>query len=1514
MKLHALHSAIICLPPTGANGFEGLIRDMLTEVTGERFGVIKSGDQPGADVLSTPGESLLTIAAEGKRYGDGTSLPVDALRLKLVSAASVMPQLDLWLLVTTRRIDPMDQRKLADLGETFGIDVIVFDWDEASAAPSPLAILAACAPAAVTSRLQMSEDVEADLDAIRKHPMFKTERDRLIAQLSSPAVGYAAAKRFLDDWNRAQLSDPDRARLAFDSHADLLAANAHRIRRRDVEAAIESWWADGNVPVVALLGEEGAGKTWAALDWWLNRSSADWPLTIVIPARDVHSENGPELLARRLHRITGIRSQDFWRKRLSRWIAEPGLEPAIVVLIDGLNQNWTFNRWSEVILSLSAGDWKGKARLVLTSRPDHWNHRLGELRDLTSRPSSVTVPLFCDEELDQILETYDLERKDFDDGVIELMRVPRLCHLAIKYHDELSASGDITRERLMYEDWRHRSHGATRMLSHEQFRSFTGGLAAGLRDDLDGHDISRKQLLDRLVEGSGRSPSEFEGVLSELIDGRWIEETGKAHRFRVHKERLPDVLGIALVELTRPATSEGEAEAIVRTSIEPYQGGDVSVAILRSAATFALVDGTVPVAGRRALLREWLAAQNFYNSDFQAFWRLIGLDIPTVLACVESIWFGEHLSGRADEVIVKAFANATRWNDVLKGLQEATKGWLSRLWLDPREGAVLGRVEQDDRARERMAATRERFAQWQASGIGSALGLTLELAEPDNQSWGAARTIELLSWQKRSSFIPSLLAWAITRAIMGPPFQEERVGWLLRWNEEDAAEAEREVLGVCGLLLSHDSEITAGAARLLLEALATPAAMRFLAERVPARVGPAAELSIGDAVELDGRTINWNVDEASRWPRCKDAPLEAAIGLNRFVWNSELDLDVDLVDRLKQLARSLTDDQLWSVAGNGNDDGGLSNGRLPLARWAPEERAEIERRRFDLARMRRPLIDVLSSGIDGVRRAAISFLKLAWRGAPEEKADATPEPLPQRLSRWLPASVLALPDDQLAGWRELARADRRKAVSVNEIHVGLQVASLVSRPAGVQVAVISELPDDAGLEPLLVKALVTPDAGVFAIVGKRLTEAASDEQRLKWLTYLINVRLKHMPENWAPLQALLGSASPQVRGRAMQAALYSGDPQLADTFEATGWTAAGLSDRIEIAVGSLLLTESTKAETDPDDIIARVHGEALGKLVDRFPDNSVYLDAFADFVERELDLLFTAKSMSFPRAILNSVGGWDHLARMRPERLRAALQPVFKGDPRARTHFMAEDFPLHAALRTYARIDPSLVADLVADELRLQMSSNFRSGDYHLLAIQLPGPEGDSARDVSLFEANDDEKLAQLSRTAQEHGREDWLLRRIREDLRADAAGLIARGIVLAGFLDDTEQARALWSGELADPPAAGWLARVHDIALLRFRKNQESRHWQRMFNDDPDDARAFSAHELVVASVDLRVFGRARRQELEPWEDWSARRRAHWRLRFEDLNSAARQREGDYKKLFLASRPPGHAQYPRLK
>ena len=126
-----LWRSLYALEATGQAGFEGFLRSVLSEVTGDPFHVVKSGTQSGSDVRSERC-NLVSFVLESKQYDHGTWLSLDGLLQKLFDASTAEAVADVWILATTRGIDSTYREKLGTVGDDLGIDVIVWDWPEHS--------------------------------------------------------------------------------------------------------------------------------------------------------------------------------------------------------------------------------------------------------------------------------------------------------------------------------------------------------------------------------------------------------------------------------------------------------------------------------------------------------------------------------------------------------------------------------------------------------------------------------------------------------------------------------------------------------------------------------------------------------------------------------------------------------------------------------------------------------------------------------------------------------------------------------------------------------------------------------------------------------------------------------------------------------------------------------------------------------------------------------------------------------------------------------------------------------------------------------------------------------------------------------------------------------------------------------------------------------------------------------------------------------------------------------------
>jgi hypothetical protein len=1472
-----LRTVLRDLRATGVRGFEGFVAEALTEITGQPFRLLKPGPQGGLDGMADEGSSGLVVGFEAKHYGTRTVLSLGALKAKVGEAAESVHDLDLWVLATTRAVDAGDMRQLVAHGHQRGIEVLVLDWGDPVAIPPALALMCAMAPTVFAKWFPGATDALRALSDLLAYDLFNPSSADLRRRLTSPRVGYAFAQRQMHRWIREQMTSVPSARYAFDSYANLQDVSVGTVvARKSLNVSLNRWWKSESFAAV-LTGQEGTGKTWAALAWWLSASeAADFPLTVIIPARDVTITNGPMVVAAALHRALKLQSSDFWVHRLERWMGGSIPRPRLLVVVDGLNQNWQFNGWTDWLRSLQISPWAGQTRVLFTCRPDHWYQQLRELPGLVTPVVTIPVSGFGDNELDELLLGYGLERSDFQPSLIELIRVPRLCRIALELRDRLNEAGDVTRERLVFEDWRHRTEGATGLMSEEEFRAFITRLGSNLQAANLAAPITRKELLRRLGEDSGDGEERLRGVLSEVIDGLWMEPAGKPHQFKLRHDMLPHVLALSLVSELREADDPLGATERLAVRLEPYQSLDIVVSVLRCAASISLFDPKCSSQVRGALLLRWLESQNFSSVDFEEFWRVLACDVSTSLDVIDTLWF-KDIHHRVDEVLVKALANAVRWPDVLEGVENALTKWFRRYWPDPMDGEFTGPPREDERAHARRANTCARAAIWSNQVPEDAFGWELNEVSGKGEPWGASRAAALMSFLPRAPMIRPLTAWAVSHAVMQSARQRDALRWVLRWNRHDAADAESVVLEAADRLLKTSNHVGMYAARVLLEAIGSPEAMRRVAELPPL---PVVEGLVGwrDTVSLgsDG-VVNWKFAEAKQWPRCRMAPLDATMGLDEYAVNPSASLSAEGLAALHAIADDVTDSMLRGKEPNAShDNGGLDTAQLALSRWAPGLRAQLERRQ--------------------------------WAALRSDSDDGESPPRSRRRSPDVAPRFLVMDDAEVSAWRRVAELQLTDAPATDEsnaLDLYLHGALLAGLPAREQIEALRRQPGFPSVLKRYEELLATPLLEDFGSLTDAII-ASSDASVRAWLQYLAHVDLRQMPKGWSTLRILLTHEDDSIRALAVEVAWNAQDAILATMFASSGWRVDdGKSDN-ERAYGSLLL--SLASNLTPTELCDRVHPEVLGSLIESHTSERLYMDRFAAHVKRSL---VPSENRGIKQPLLTRVRGWSQLVGDRPEELQAWLRP-FSAQLTAHPMFLMYRFPFRDALAALGTIDPEMAAQIIERQIDKQRGSAMRIEEVWNVAMRVPGEPGDRLREVVLDAANNDEKLFAVVDRAYCGNNEAWLYRAIERDLEDVSSGIVARAITLAGFLNADALANSLWE-RITATSATGWLADVQSVSYARFLRHQWSMHWRDRYIAALDEE-AFAAHELLVATIDARMYRERRPPTRELFDSWSWRKQLHWLASADARKAAVEKVARGRKDVLFGQRMPHEAQSPRLQ
>jgi len=1119
---------------------------------------------------------------------------------------------------------------------------------------------------------------------------------------------------------------------------------------------------------------------------------------------------------------------------------------------------------------------------------------LHSLAGLSPPPEVLNVDPFDNEELDALLAKHGVTRGDFTADLLPLLRIPRLCDLAIRHRTALAASGDITRERLIYEDWKDRLErkGAPMPVGDEEFKEFVAELGRRLHRNLDqsvesGLSLTRRGLIDELGKNSGRSADFLHGTISEIVDGRWmVAVPDKTHHFRLDRELMPYVLGMALVNILRETPDAGMGDSLAGF-MDPLRAQDFAVALLRAAVTFALLDSRCSTSLRRLLIGTWIRQQNFTRADFDTFWRLLPGDLDLFLSLTEEHWLQRSAHHNEDEILIKGIANAAeRWPPIGERILDWCAGWLGTHWGDPFEGTVIGYDPKAQGVAERQQRTEERRTEWGTVSGSLTPPIPIRDGVDGEVAWLACRVLGILSYLPRTPSVAAIAAWAVSRAIMGNASEYGQVGWLMRLpyadddqephkSFDEAPELQNAVQREAWRLLELDRPVATEAARLLLGALATPDAAGQAAG-LPREARPKLPLHSTVIVDENGGTLRWD-HEAARKRRGDNQPaLSAARDLNRYAIDPECRLPEDEIAVLQHLAEETDVGSLWQSVDRTIEDSALEGAEAALARWAPEALGGLYRRIF-------------------------------------ASASARPGEALNQLGDQTPAHLLILGEVERTAMVDAAGYPSDDDKHGDWAKFQLRLAELAERPASEQIAAFLHWPNGPNFDRKHYRILAAPTREDFVTVADQLRPDASTPWLCGWLWYLCHAQLDALPKGYPALIPHLNHSDERVRQLALEVAYEADDPQLAEALRTSQWQSTDGMNREEAVHGSLVLVKSANRETLTE-IRERIDPEALGFLAVRDNATDDDLDAFADFVKRRInaDFFGNETSRTFYRCSYVLAAPVDRLVSKSADEVLAWLEPLLEGTAKPKFAMFEDMFPYIDLCRSLLRHQASEGAALWRAMWKHYDGGIVRSDAFTLLPFE--APDSDPVSDLRHFacdHAKTDEDLGKIATSVIEHGREGWLISRIHRDLDRESAGEIARGLTFAGLLDATPAAEHLWRTRLAQPPGPGWLAHVHERAHWLYQRNTWAHYWVEEFLTERDPDRAFCRHLLFLHSADHRAFGWVPDRVGKAWKGLPKAWQVHWSFRWPGLKAAVKKKDEEWKKTLFGSKITHHIQWP---
>jgi len=583
-----------------ARSLELLAADLIAALIDVRLALSDSGFQFGGDA-GTAGSQDRHIRVECKRYSESTPLSKRELQGEIDDALSRNPDLEAWILVSTRRADEGLRETLSRKADEKGLAVIVIDWDLQHGDLPELAALCAFSPSLVERHYgaQAAEAAEA------LHPAARAAIKRIREELEPWKIGYeklrdAAAVRIREMWTSSSQSQ------AMFGQNVAGGASGSLLNRPAILALLDDWWNNEAKKPCVAYGAEGVGKTWATMQWVI-RELDRLPIVLVTPSSaladigNISDVTVTEFLASELYSLTRTRNRKYWEQRVRRHLARPAGEgPTFLLILDGLNQEPSVD-WRRLLQVLQGNAFCDSLRVLLTAQTHFLQNELRGLRSFAHPVSRIGIEPYDASpsgELDQLLARHGIERAELTPELISLARIPRLFDLVVRFRQEATLKGGVTVNRLLWAYGRD-EHGLReqRAFSETEWVQWLVGLAETFLEQMCARTPDVRSVATSIsysasdlatsASASYRSAKENSLRLGEIISGTWMEPVpGSNGVLRPKESTIALALGAALLSHLEAAAANGNSpSAALATWLDPIVATSAAADILAAAVS-----------------------------------------------------------------------------------------------------------------------------------------------------------------------------------------------------------------------------------------------------------------------------------------------------------------------------------------------------------------------------------------------------------------------------------------------------------------------------------------------------------------------------------------------------------------------------------------------------------------------------------------------------------------------------------------------------------------------------------------------------------------------------------------------------------------------------------------------------------------------------------------------------------------------------------------------------------------
>ena len=660
-----LRSKLVKMPAAGEGGFEGLMAVLLAALTGYRFFVARSGDQP-ADAVSVVGG----IALQCKRY-DKTNIDETEFEGDFHKACRTIPSLDCYVVAATRTTGQLTVLA-EEIQNANGVDIILLDLDGSESAVAVLCVTFWDQIRTFAGLSDLDEQFSAWAAAEAAKPRTKEIISTLRAILVSSVPHAGVVQRKLQD-----RLDQRFGLKTLSHHATRFSINlSQAVVRSAPNQQLQSWWTENRTRSAMVVGEEGLGKSWIAAAF-ANWASLNGSLVVWLDSADWAGAN-------RIFEVidTGLLLAGYDRKSLRERLSEKAKtrwRDKLLLVLDGVNEQGADVTASKLLAELQSSKIK-PCRILFTTRPKQWP---SNVRALWNCGAKIEAIPFTDPELDEALSklTPSVSRSEIPARLLEIARIPRYFHRAIALRSEFQSLINVTIEMVLWADLLDKVNSGhpqlterIRWQSPDDAKRALSKLAQGARK------LANVQQSDGFLLMQVSFGPNFEEIRNDLAEQRvLLNPTGEHPQPR--REHV--ILGFALhlISTLRKETDRSVPwlAEIIAKELEPTLSQDQLTESIFVALQLSILSNSPETSldsnARSALLADWTSSQNSrIDPSRLAFWE--EKDIHAYLGFIEHI-FCDRVQIRGLSSLSNHFARggSTPTNQIQFSLRRSVTGW-----------------------------------------------------------------------------------------------------------------------------------------------------------------------------------------------------------------------------------------------------------------------------------------------------------------------------------------------------------------------------------------------------------------------------------------------------------------------------------------------------------------------------------------------------------------------------------------------------------------------------------------------------------------------------------------------------------------------------------------------------------------------------------------------------------------------------------------------------------------------